>query len=105
MPASSIQPVLSGSEWAAVSVALRDAQRCGCAAEAANTRPGALRRAVRFVFGSRRPTPLADPRLEAIRRFVCASNRRRGPVDGLAALLAEHGFSTAQINALHLLSR
>lgn len=105
MPAPFIQPVLSSSEWAAVSVALKDAQRCGCTAEPANASPGALRRAVRFIFGSRRPTPLADPRLEAIRRFVCASSRRRDPVDGLAAPLAEHGFSTAQIDAIHLLSR
>lgn len=104
MPAIA-HPKLTRNEWAAVSIALQDAQRCGCAAEAGDARPGPIRRLATLVFGSRRPTPLADPRLEAVRRFVCASYRRRGGADDLARPLAAHGFSAAQIDALQLLSR
>lgn len=102
---TAIQPTLSRSEWSAVSIALQDAQRCGCAAEAGSKEAGLLSRAATFAFGRRRPTPLADTRLEAVRRFVCASNRRRRPADDLAAPLAAHGFSPAQIDALGLLAR
>ena len=60
-------PILTAHEPAAVSVALQDAGRSG------------LRGIGRFVFGTRRPTPLADPRLEAVRRFVCDTRRRPSP--------------------------
>lgn len=99
------EPILTRNEWVAVSIALQDAQRCGCPAEARDADPGPLRRAANFLFGSRRPTPLADPRLEAIRRFVCASRRRRKTAMEHVPPLAEHGFNQAQIDALGLLSR
>lgn len=99
------EPILTTTEWAAVSVALQDAGRCGCAAAPADGGRRGLRALGRFVFGNRKPTPLADPRLEAVRQFVCSSRRRRSPVAELAAPLAEHGFTRAQIDALGLLSR
>jgi hypothetical protein len=104
MPATD-DPILTPAEWAAVSVALQDAGRCGCAAAPADSGRRGLRGLGRLVFGSRRPTPFADPRLEAVRQFVCSSRRRRQPVAELAAPLAEHGFTRAQIDALALLSR
>ena len=98
------EPTLSRHEWAAVSIALQDAERCGCAAQARDAPAGILGRAAALVFGQNRPTSLADPRLEAVRRFVCASRRRRRAADDLAPPLATHGFSQAQIDALGLLS-
>ena len=98
------EPTLTRNEWAAVSLALQDAQRCGCAAEALDARSGAIHRLGKLLFGRRRPTPLANPRLEAVRHFVCASRRRKLPATELASPLEEQGFSPAQIDALGLLS-
>lgn len=100
-----VEPTLTRDEWAAVSIALQDAQRCGCGAQAGDTRTGIFGRTAALLFGQRRPTPLANSRLEAVRRFVCATHRRRRAADDLAAPLATHGFSPAQIAALGLLSR
>lgn len=98
-------PHLSQIEWAAVAVALKDADDCGCETEPSPEDAGILRRVVRFLFGSRGRTSLADPRLEAIRSFVCASYRRRQPALELAKPLEDHGFNTAQIEAMGRLSR
>ncbi|SFR83789.1 hypothetical protein [Sphingomonas jatrophae] len=104
MPALA-QPTLSTSEWNAVAIALKDAQRCGCTAEAIGEEAGPVRRLATFLTGRRRPNPLADPRLEAVRQFVCTSYRRRAPATEIAPALAEHGFNRAQIDALGLLAR
>lgn len=95
---------LTVTERTVVSIALQDAERCGCAAEQAIGSTTRFRRLVKLLFGSGRPTPLADPRLEAIRRFVCA-NRRRDTTEDLATPLADHGLSESQIAALAHLSR
>ncbi|MDO6414218.1 hypothetical protein Q4F19_07475 [Sphingomonas sp. BIUV-7] len=103
MPAHA-EPELSTNEWTAVAVALKDAHKCGCIAEN-RVKLGALGKLAIAVFGPRHPLPLADPRLEAIRSFVCASHRRQSPATDLAKPLEDHGFSQAQIDALGLLSR
>ncbi|WP_333572292.1 hypothetical protein [Sphingomonas sp.] len=97
-------PELSKTEWAAVSVAFQDAAACGCVAVSASARPSMLGRIADTLFGSRRPTPLADPRLEAIRQFVCTTRRQRKPAADLAPVLADHGFNPAQIEAIALLA-
>ncbi|MFD1952139.1 hypothetical protein ACFSGX_15300 [Sphingomonas arantia] len=102
---SPTSPNLSRTEWAAVAVALQDTARCGCTAEAIDASSGSLRRLTQFLFGRHGPTPLADPRLEAVRRFVCASHVGSGASSDLAKALTDHGFSQAQIDALDLLSR
>jgi hypothetical protein len=102
---SSATPHLSQNEWAAVAVALNDARDCGCATAPYPEEPGIVRRAIGFLFGLRTRTPLADPRLEAIRTFVCASYRRRQPALELARPLEDHGFNIAQIKAMGQLSR
>ena len=98
-------PHLSQLEWAAVAVALKDANDCGCTTEPSPEEAGIVHRAVEFLFGKRGRTPLANPRLEAIRTFVCASYRRRQPALELAKPLEDHGFNRAQIEALGRLSR
>ncbi|UYY78470.1 hypothetical protein [Sphingomonas sp. R1] len=97
-------PELSQIEWAAVSVAFQDAAACGCTAVSATVRPSLLGRMADTLFGARRPTPLADPRLEAIRQFVCATRRHRTPAADLVPALADHGFNPAQIEAIALLA-
>ncbi len=99
------EPKLSRIEWQAVSIGLRDAATCGCGAA---PRPGSLgmrlSRLWRTVTGIEGTRALADPRLEALRNFVCASQRRRRPADEYAPALEQHGFNRAQIEAIGLLS-
>ncbi|SFJ69106.1 hypothetical protein SAMN03159338_2194 [Sphingomonas sp. NFR04] len=100
----SAAPELSQTEWAAVSVAFRDAAACGCSAVAATEKPSLFGRVADTLFGTRRPTPLANPRLEAIRQFVCTTRRQRQPAAHLVPVLADHGFNPAQIEAIALLA-
>lgn len=95
------QPSLSRSEWQAVAIALKDADGCGCAAEARGTRFGRLWSAV---TGNAPARPLANPRLEAVRRFVCATRRLHRRADRYVPDLMAQGFNPAQVDALTLLS-
>lgn len=98
-------PRLSRPEWAAVSLALIEADT-GAGAPAPE--PGSFRahvdRAMRLFTGIERPPGLANPRLEAVRRFVCATRRRRRPAEEYVPELIAQGFSRTQIDALALLS-
>jgi hypothetical protein len=59
---------------------------------------GALDRIGTIVFGFRHPNRLADPRLEALRRFAVATAReKRGSVDWERGELQTFGFSEFQI--------
>ena len=84
------EATLSRTEWAAVTVALRDAERCGCGAVKA---PGRLDRVRRWLTGMEAPRPLADPRLDAVRRFVCAARRQGGRALDMVPELLGFGFS------------
>jgi hypothetical protein len=48
--------------------------------------------------------PLADPRLETLRRFVCRV-RGRADVSDLSNRLTEFGYSQNQISAVAMLAR
>lgn len=94
------QPELTAAEWRAVSVALAEAGGQGCAAG----HPIAHR-----LLGliARRPAPAAmpdDPRLDAVRRFLCATQRQGRPAEEFAGALVELGFNERQIEALALLA-
>lgn len=96
------KPRLSRIEWQAVSIGLKDAAKCGCGGL---PRPGSLgSRLSRMLTGIETPKPLADPRLEAVRNFVCATQRHRHRAEEYAPALLEQGFNRAQIEALALLS-
>ncbi len=94
-------PSLSQSEWHAVSIALNDAT----SHRAVACRPGLLGRLYQAITGNAPQRPLADPRLETLRRFVWASRRRPECAEKLAPELEAQGFSHAQVEALALLSR
>jgi hypothetical protein len=97
------QPHLTTAEWQAVTVALRDAERFACVA--APDRPeGRLARLYRALTGIERPRPLADPRLDAVRRFVCASRRNVARAREIAGELIALGYSRDQIEALRIVA-
>jgi hypothetical protein len=97
------QPHLSSEEWQAVTVALRDAERYACVAPR-EAKEGKVRRLFRLLTGIERPTPLADPRLDTVRRFVCASRRNVQRAREISVELIAHGYSYAQIEALRIVA-
>ncbi|MBU3077936.1 hypothetical protein [Sphingomonas quercus] len=97
-------PRLTPSEWSAVSIALGDATRPGAMPAEQGTLIGALRRLYGLITGNVPPTPLSDPRLETLRRFVFATRRSQRIAEQYVPELFAHGFSRAQVEAIALLS-
>jgi len=97
------QPRLTTAEWQAVTVALRDVERFACAAPVGKAE-SRFARVFRALTGIEKPTPLADPRLDAIRRFVCASRRNVARAREVAAELVAFGYSRDQIEALRMVA-
>jgi hypothetical protein len=95
-------PALSTAEWHAVSIALNDAATYRCASA---RKQGWLGRLFTTLTGIEPQTPLADPKLETIRQFVCANRRMPAAAERLVPQLEAQGFSHAQVEALSLLSR
>jgi hypothetical protein len=91
-------PDLSPTEWQAVSIALRDAET------GASTAKGPFAKLVSLLTGNEPATPLADPRLEAVRSFVVDTRRHRHPSPRLVPVLTQQGFNDRQIEALALLA-
>lgn len=96
-------PHLSPSEWQTISTGLRDVAECGCGGQASGWARG-MARIARMLTGREDAAPLDDPRLEALRDFVCATERRRRRADEFVPDLLEHGFNHRQVEALTLLT-
>jgi hypothetical protein len=98
-------PSLSRSEWQAVSIALADAQATSCLATAPEgTLRAKLGRLYHTITGNEPRRPLADPRLETLRRFVCATRRLRRVAEEMVPNLIAQGYNRAQIDAIAMLS-
>ena len=96
---------LSQAEWQAVTVALRDAEHFSAAAAHRAGEPESIvARTVRWLTGIEAPRRLADPRLDAVRRFVWAARRHSTRVRDLVPELMGFGYSSAQIEALRLVA-
>ena len=94
-------PPLSALEWKVVTLAMREAGEAGAGG---TRRRGWLRRMIDGGAGLRPKLPLADPRLEALRRFVCRV-RDRADVSDLKRSLVELGFHPNQISAVAMIAR
>lgn len=92
---------LSALEWQVIGLAIREAGRFGGGRIRAVTR---WRRLMSFVTGNDTLRPLADPRLEALRSFVCAARNGQRAAERLAARLIEFGFTRDQVGAVRLLA-
>ena len=98
-------PELSRAEWLAVAVALNDAAANDCAIPArGRSLRTRLAKLGSFITGSYPSPPLADPKLEAVRRYVCMTRTRASGAEESQQALFEHGFTPAQAQALALLS-
>ena len=100
---STDDPELNRSEWHAVSIGLREAAKCGCGAMPGSWLAG-LTRFARRLTGRPESEPPADPRLEALRNFICATKRLRRRADEYVPDLLEQGFNRRQVEAIALLS-
>ncbi len=94
-------PSLSALEWKVVTLAMREAGEAGAGG---TRRRGWLRRMIDGGTGLRPKLPLADPRLETLRRFVCRV-RDRADVSELKHSLIELGFHPNQISAVAMIAR
>ncbi|MBV9842378.1 MAG: hypothetical protein JOY99_12760 [Sphingomonadaceae bacterium] len=98
-------PALSALEWKVVRLALREAGELRCAGVA---EPSRLRQRLRRLWtaltGWEPQRPLADPRLEMLRRFVCTARGRRDAAE-IARRLLGMGFTQRQLAAVTLLAR
>jgi hypothetical protein len=99
-------PLLTSLEWKVVSLALREAETAGCGGLASP--PSRVRRMFRkmgsALFGWNYSNPLADRRLELLRRFVCALRKDLKRAERLAVKLVELGFSQAQLTSVKLMA-
>ena len=94
-------PDLSRAEWRAVAIALNDAEHSACAVM---RRPGRMSRLWTALTGNEPPRPLADPRLETLRGYVCAVRRQARRAEAYIPDLLSLGFNRAQLDAIALLS-
>lgn len=99
--AAGATPTLSALEWKVVTLAMREANEAGCGRM---RRTGWFGRMLRGPSGVRPTLPLADPRLEALRGYVCRV-RSRADDDELREQLIEYGFHPSQLAAVATLAR
>jgi len=100
VPGDSDAPTLSALEWKVVSLAIREAADAGCG----SVKSSWLGRLMRRAAGVAPKMPLADPRLETLRRFVCRV-RGRADASDLISALRDLGYSQNQISAVAMLAR
>jgi len=94
-------PPLSALEWKVVSLAMREAGEAGDE----GARRGWFGRWIDSGAGLRPKLPLADPRLETLRRFVCRVRDHGADVPELEHRMLEQGFHPGQISALVMIAR
>jgi hypothetical protein len=98
------QPSLSRTEWKAVSIALSDAETYSCVPAQRGVIASKISNVFHLLTGIERKRPLADPKLETLREFVCATRRTRKAPEQLVPRLIDQGFNYAQVEALALLA-
>lgn len=100
MTPSVTNATLSRQDWIAAGIGVADAT-CGCREPAAPREDlTPLARAMLWLVGDRAPRPLANPRLEAIRRFVCATRAGHHPAAALMSELHRVGVQPAHLAAI-----
>jgi hypothetical protein len=103
--AKDTRPNLTALEWQVVAAAFSDASGHACGSGRKPSRlTSAWRHALEALTGLRASPPLADPRLEKLRFFLCFTRDKGRPSQRIWQELLELGFSEAQVEALALLA-
>lgn len=97
-------PSLTAAEWQDVRQMLSEVAACDCGGipRAGSTRDR-IGRAFHALTGHPHKTVVLPSRVEAVRRFICASGRIGRVAQDHVPTLAGQGFSHAQIDAIALL--
>jgi len=82
-------------EWTVISLARHDGHR-------GRPLPAELRKIISLLFGERVTRPLANPRLEALRRAAVAIWHRRPLAEPDAAAFGRAGFTSGHLNVLRM---
>ncbi|HZU65175.1 MAG TPA: hypothetical protein VFF98_15920 [Novosphingobium sp.] len=94
-------PALPRDIALAAFIGAQDAARCGCREPAAPREElGWSSRLLLWLLGDNRPRPLANPRLEAVRRFACATRAGHKPGIALVSELHNLGLQPAHLALL-----
>jgi hypothetical protein len=103
--AKDTRPNLTALEWQVVAAAFSDASGYACGSRRKPSRITSLvRRSLEAFTGLRASPPLADPRLEKLRFFLCFTRNNGRPTQRIWEELLELGFNEAQLEALALLA-
>ncbi len=103
--AKAARPNLSALEWQVVAAAFSDASGRACGSPRKPSRLAlGFRHLLEAVTGLKAAQPLADPRLERLRFFLCFTRDNGRPSRRIWEELLELGFSEAQVEALALLA-
>lgn len=96
---------LSGIERTVIELARQEAgtRRASCA-EPRSRLMAKLRRLVDIVAGRRGPLPLANPRLEALRRFACSAATGGVIREDEVGMLVRAGFTWAEAQAVRVVA-
>ncbi len=97
-------PSLDPVEWRVVAIALQDADRAAWLVPEGNSLRSRLGHLYTRLTGTTPLPPLADPRLDTLRRFVHATRRTREVAEPLVSAMIAQGFNRAQVEAIALLS-
>jgi hypothetical protein len=94
---------LTREDWMAARIGAQDAARFGCRQPAVPRETlGRFARVLVWLMGDdNAPRPLANPRLEAVRRFACATRAGNKPGVALVSELHAMGVQPAHLAALN----
>ncbi len=87
------QTDFSPLEWTVISLARHDRP-------SGDGKPGRASRIMALLFGEDSAKPLADPRLESLRRVAVSLWRSRRATDATVDRFFQHGFTPAQFDML-----
>jgi len=104
MNATHTLPSLNNLEWNTVTLALKDAERGAWVEIEGDGFRARLGRFYARLTGNAPVSPLADPRLDTLRRFVDATRRTRRVAEQFVPAMIAQGFNRAQVDAIALLS-
>jgi hypothetical protein len=92
---------LTRQDWMAARIGIADAEVCNCGEPAVPASElGRFARAILWLFGNRAPTPLANSKLEMLRRFFCATRAGHSPSVTVVSELQRLGFQPAHLASI-----
>jgi hypothetical protein len=98
---ASVRSTLSREEQAAARIGFDDARRhCDCEPAVPREELGRASRMILWLIGDNRLRGLANPRLEAVRRFACATCAGHAPSVALMGQLNMMGLQPSHIAAV-----